>query len=401
MENAILVIAALMVGIAVGVAGCHLWCRKIRPTGGEPVDEPELPRGVPEVLAVLRSAAVVVDVADGVVKASPASYTYGLVRAGRVVHDQLVDLIQAVRQDGVIRERELDLPRGPIGPGLLTVHARVAPLGPLHVLLLVEDRTESRRLEMMRRDFVVNVSHELKTPVGAIALLAETISDSADDAVAVRRFAGRLETESERLTRLVQEIIDLSRLQVNHGIEQPDQVDVDSVVFEAIDRSRVTAAGREVDLHVSPPSGAVVFGERELLVTAVRNLIDNAIRYSDPRTRVGIGVRCDDRIVEVAVADQGIGIEPKDLSRVFERFFRVDPARSRETGGTGLGLSIVKHVAANHGGDVVVWSRKGQGSTFTLRIPSASSDEHASSLPYRDSRNHRLQAGAGTPLKRS
>jgi two-component system sensor histidine kinase SenX3 len=336
-----------------------------------PSPEPELPRGVGEVLAVLRSAAIVVDAADGVVKASPAAYAFGLVRGQDVVHAALVDMVRGVRRDGVIREAELELPRGPLGEGLLVVHARVAPLGPLHVLLLVEDRTESRRVEEVRRDFVVNVSHELKTPVGAISLLSETLQDAADDPEAVRRFAARMQRESERLAELVQEIIHLSRLQVARGLESPDVVHIDSVVAEAVDRGRLVADSRGVMVETGRPSGAQVYGDHALLVTAVRNLVDNAVRYSDEGTRVGVGVRSDGQLVEIAVADQGIGIPADEQDRVFERFYRVDPARSRQTGGTGLGLSIVKHVAANHGGDVTVWSQPGQGSTFTLRLPAA------------------------------
>jgi two-component system sensor histidine kinase SenX3 len=280
-------------------------------------------------------------------------------------------MVHATRRDGEIREAELELPRGPLGRGWLVVSARVAPLGTQHVLLLVADRTETRRVEEIRRDFVANVSHELKTPVGALSLLAEAISDAADDPDAVRRFAGRIGKESARLTLLVQEIIDLSRLQVAGSLAEPVRVAVDEVVAEAVDRSRLAAQAADIALDVGPAAGASVYGDAELLVTAVRNLVDNAVRYSEPGTRVGVGVRRADGLVEVAVTDSGVGIPEDEQARVFERFYRVDPARSRATGGTGLGLSIVKHVAANHGGDVTVWSRPGSGSTFTLRLPDA------------------------------
>lgn len=336
-----------------------------------PAPEPELPPGTAEVLAVLSSAAIVLDSGDTVVKASPAAYAFGIVRGQQVVHPQLVGLVQEVRRDGDIREAELELPRGPLGRELLVVHARVAPLGPRHVLLLVSDHTEARRVEEVRRDFVANVSHELKTPVGAISLLAEAIADAADDPDAVRRFAVRMSRETERLSLLVQDIIDLSRLQASSSLKEPVLVDVDTVVAEAVDRSRLAAQAADVTVEIGPPSHAAVYGDRDLLVTAVRNLVDNAIRYSERHTRVGIGVRHQNGLVEVSVTDQGIGIPESELDRVFERFYRVDPARSRATGGTGLGLSIVKHVAANHGGDVTVWSKPGHGSTFTLRLPDA------------------------------
>jgi two-component system, OmpR family, sensor histidine kinase SenX3 len=368
-------VAAALLGLLVGSGSVLAFRISEREQRGpvNPVPEPALPRGVGDVLAVLPSAAVVLDGEDAVVRASPAAYAFGVVRAADVVHASLLHLVRQVRRDGVIREAELELPRGLLGEGVLVVHARVAPLGPLHVLLLVEDRTEARRLEEIRRDFLANVSHELKTPVGAISLLSETVKDAADDPEAVRRFAGRLEQESARLSALVQEIIDLSRLQVAKGLDQPEVVELDHVVAEAVDRSRLVADAGGTALEIGPASGARVYGDRSLLVTAVRNLVDNAVRYSDAGTRVRVEATLSSggNIVEIAVEDQGIGIADADQARVFERFYRVDPARSRRTGGTGLGLSIVKHVAANHGGDVTVRSSPGQGSTFTLRLPSA------------------------------
>ncbi|GAB4071069.1 ATP-binding protein [Angustibacter speluncae] len=340
-----------------------------------PTPEPELPRGVGDVLAVLRSAAVVVDVADAVVRSTPPAHSLGIVRGHEVVHPQLLEMVREVRRDGLTREQELELPRGPLGRGTLVVLARVAALGTLHVLVLVEDRTEARRVEEVRRDFVVNVSHELKTPVGAISLLAETIESAADDPPAVRRFAGRMHREADRLAALVQEIVDLSRLQTASALAEPELVSVDLVIGEAVDRARLAADAKRITLDVGPPCSAKVYGDHDLLVTALRNLVDNAVRYSEQGTRIGIGTQVDGDLVEVAVADQGIGIPAGDLERVFERFYRVDPARSRSTGGTGLGLSIVKHVVANHGGDVTVWSEPDAGSTFTVRLPVASTGE--------------------------
>jgi two-component system, OmpR family, sensor histidine kinase SenX3 len=331
--------------------------------------EPDLPSGVTEVLAVLRSAAVVLDVADGVVKASPAAYAFGLVRGHDLVHPELRALAAEARRFGLVRERELELPRGPLGRAQIVVHARVAPLGTEHILVLVEDRTEARRVEEVRRDFTANVSHELKTPIGALQLLAEAVHDAADDPDAVRHFALQMERESVRLSALVQEIIDLSRLQVADALHPPEPVDLDDVVVEAVDRCRLAAQVKHIQVVVGGDNGGVVYGDHNLLVTAVRNLVDNGIAYSPDCTRVGVSVRRAAGLVEVAVSDQGIGIAPADQQRIFERFYRVDQARSRATGGTGLGLSIVKHVAANHGGEVTVWSVEGQGSTFTLRLP--------------------------------
>lgn len=336
-----------------------------------PQPEPELDEGLVRALAVLRSSAIVLDDSDRVVRASPPALALGLVRDGRVAHAAIRDMVADVRRDGVIRDAELDLPRGPVGSGTLLLEVRVAQVMPHLLLVLAEDLTQARRLEAMRRDFVVNISHELKTPVGALSLLAETVQDAADDPAAVRRFAARMQSEAQRLALLVQEIIELSRLQVTDALQDLQVVDVDDVLAEAADRARTTASGKRIVIDVGGQTGARVFGDRNLLVTAVRNLLDNAVAYSPDATRVGVGVSTTADLVQIAVVDQGIGIPATEQDRIFERFYRVDPARSRNTGGTGLGLSIVKHVAADHGGDVVVWSQPGRGSTFTLRLPRA------------------------------
>ncbi len=253
--------------------------------------------------------------------------------------------------------------------------ARVAPLGSRLVLLLVEDLTEARRIEAVRRDFVANVSHELKTPVGALSLLSEAVMDASDDPEAVQRFAGRMQIEATRLTNLVQELIDLSRVQNDDPLEDAEPVPVGELVAEAIDRCRHQAGTKEITMAAAGAADLRVWGNRGQLAAALGNLVENAVNYSPARTRVGIAVRSVAQpggdLIEIAVTDQGIGISDKDKERIFERFYRVDPARSRATGGTGLGLAIVKHVAASHGGEVTVWSAEGQGSTFTLRLPEA------------------------------
>ena len=337
----------------------------------EPEQPPALPAGVGDVLAVLRSSAIVVDSSDAVINSSPAAVAYGLVRGQELAHTELRELARQVRRDGVIREAELELSRGPLGMGQVFMQARVAPLGSSHVLLLLDDRTEARRLEEVRRDFVVNVSHELKTPVGGLRLLAEAVEDAKDDPEAVERFAQRMQVETARLAQLVKEIVDLSRLQVADALHEPRLVDVGAAVQEAIEWSRTGADAKEIELAVAAEPDLKVFGDEELLVTAVRNLVGNAIAYSDAGTKVAVGVRRTGDTVEVSVADQGHGIPEEEQSRIFERFYRVDTARSRATGGTGLGLAIVKHICANHGGDVTVWSREGRGSTFTMRLPAA------------------------------
>jgi two-component system sensor histidine kinase SenX3 len=227
-----------------------------------------------------------------------------------------------------------------------------------------------RRVEAIRRDFVANVSHELKTPVGALSLLAETVEGAADDPEAVRRFAGRMQQESVRLTNLVHDLITLARVQGDEPLPQLRPVRLDQVATEAMDRCRLKAGAKNIELTIGGCEGLQVRGDDELLVTALRNLVDNAVAYSPENTRVVIATRrADAEHVEVSVTDQGIGIPDADLERIFERFYRVDPARSRQTGGTGLGLAIVKHVATKHGGEVTVWSKEGSGSTFTLCLP--------------------------------
>jgi two-component system sensor histidine kinase SenX3 len=235
----------------------------------------------------------------------------------------------------------------------------------------VEDRTRERRVEAVRRDFVANVSHELKTPVGAMRLLAEAIHDGADDPEAVRRFSDRMVTEGERLSRLVQQVIELSRLQGDEPLEQPVPVSVDEMIRVAVDTSAIDAAARRVSVVTGGPTGLRVHGNEEQITAAIANLVANAVSYSDSGATVLVSTKAVGDDLEVAVVDQGIGIPAGEIDRIFERFYRVDPARHRSTGGTGLGLSIVKHVAATHGGEVRVWSEEGRGSTFTLTLPLA------------------------------
>ncbi len=331
------------------------------------VPEPVVPSGVAAVLSVLRSSALVVGPDDSVLKASAPAHAMGLVRGSDVGVVELLDLVRQVRRDGQIRESDLVL-RQRRGRAR-QVAARVAPLGSRLILVLVEDRTRERRVEAIRRDFVANVSHELKTPVGALNLLAEAVGEAAEDPEAVHRFSQRMRTESERLTRLVQQIIELSRLQGDDPLDEVDPIGVDTLAERAIDRVKVDAADKDVELQFAGDRGLTVLGNQEELVVALGNLIENAIAYSPEGTRVTVSARAKDDTVDIVVADQGVGIPSAEIDRIFERFYRVDPARARSTGGTGLGLSIVKHVAATHGGEVGVWSVEGEGSTFTLSLP--------------------------------
>ena len=342
---------------------------------GERTQPSRLPAGIASVLSVLSSASVVLDSDDRVLLTSSAARAFGLVKGDDLIVGELLALVRQVRRNGEIREGEIEVSTSRFNGRTTSFAVRVAPLGPAIgdgglVLLLAEDQTESRRVEEVRRDFVANTSHELKTPVGALALLAETVEDAADDPEAVRRFAGRMRQEASRLTNLVQDMITLSRIQAAEPVTDPIAVNLDLVVAEALDRCRMKASARGIELASGGQPGLSVLGDEDLLITALRNLLENAVAYSPERTRVVVSTsQPDDDAIEISVADQGIGIPKRDLERIFERFYRVDPARSRATGGTGLGLAIVKHVTAAHGGKVAVRSAEGAGSTFTLRLP--------------------------------
>jgi two-component system, OmpR family, sensor histidine kinase SenX3 len=252
------------------------------------------------------------------------------------------------------------------------------------VVIYVFDDSEVARMEATRRDFVANVSHELKTPVGAMGLLAEALLESADDPDTVRRFGKKMHFESQRLANMVTELIELSRLQGAERLPELEAVDVDTVVAEALSRSKVAADNSDIAIATDTPSGFAVLGDQGLLVTALVNLVSNAIAYSPPGSPVSISRRRRADNVEIAVTDRGIGIAREHQERVFERFFRVDKARSRATGGTGLGLAIVKHIAANHNGTIRLWSQPGTGSTFTLSIPAYEADEDADHVSDRE-----------------
>ncbi len=371
--DGVAVLAAGFVGLLVGlVAGVafRLSERSLRGAPSAPAQEPELSEDVARLLEVLPFDAVVTTTDLRVVRASAAARAHRIVSGDRGVNAVAQRLLSDVAADGESRDIELELPAPTLGRGPVPLRMRAVPLGVRHLLLLTEDRAEARRVEAARRDFVVNASHELKTPVGALALLGDAVAEAADDPEAVKRFAERIQVESRRLAALVRDILELSRVQSEGAFESAEELDVAAVVAEAVDRSRTTATAHHITLESSGPT-ATVLGDHRMLVTAVRNLLDNAVTYSEPGTRVAVATSldADDGTVDIAVVDQGIGIPASAQARVFERFYRVDPARARDTGGTGLGLSIVKHVVADHGGEVTLWSEPGHGSTFTIRLP--------------------------------
>lgn len=295
---------------------------------------------------------------------------FNLQRENRISNEPLQHLVRAVRRSRNIQEGTMELPRGPLGTGTHDLLVRVIPLEENGLIcILIFDDSEMRRLDFIRRDFVANISHELKTPIGALSILSEAVLGASDDPEAIVRFATRMQVESKRLSDLVQEIINLSRLQDDDPLKNAKVIDLNEVLLNAINQSELNAEARGIDLIYSEQAIARIKGDYGQVLMAISNLIENAINYSPEGTRVAIALRVTDGLAEVSITDQGIGIPEKDLERIFERFYRVDPARSRATGGTGLGLSIVKHVVTNHGGDVLVWSSENAGSTFTIRFP--------------------------------
>lgn len=317
---------------------------------------------------------VVLDAEAHVLLANPRARELGVVRAGMADERVTVALPRAL-ESGEPIDVEVPAPEAP-GRAPQLVQVTLLGIGDDLVLASASDGTETMRLQSVRRDFVANVSHELKTPVAAVGLLSEAIADSADEPEAVRRFADRLLTESGRLGTLIGELIVLSRLQGADPLPDLAVIEVATLIDEAVARTSNLAEGREITLAASEASDLTLLGDRPMLLTALTNLISNGINYSPSGTTVSISAVERDGKIDIAVTDRGIGIAPEHQQRVFERFFRVDPARSRHTGGTGLGLAIVKHVAANHGGQAVVWSKRGLGSTFTLRLPA-----HRSTVP--------------------
>ena len=340
--------------------------------------------GLPEVLIKtlqsLEVESIVLIPGEEILFHSQGISGFGLIKDDRITSEDLLALIRVVRRKNETHRGTLELARGPIGGGKRQLDVSVSPLDDQGmVLVLISDESEARRIEAVRRDFVANVSHELKTPIGALGLLSEAILGAKDQPDAVVKFATRMQNEAKRLTELVQEIIDLSRLQSSDPLQKALEVEVSDVVREAVDQAQFSSEQRGISLEIGEVEDATVIGDREQLITAVHNLVENAVNYSPEHTKVSIVTKRNGDIAEISVTDQGIGIAEGELNRIFERFYRVDPARSRLTGGTGLGLSIVKHVALNHGGDVKVWSKEGVGSTFTLQLPIAGDEERSAS----------------------
>ncbi len=329
----------------------------------------DVPPGISDVLAAMDDAAVVVDGGGTVRAASLAAAAFGMRVDDHLVDETLRRLARSAREAGASAASTLTIRRAAPPAEERLVSARATQVSPRLVLMVIRDITERERVEQMRRDFVANTSHELKTPVGAVTLLAEAIESAAEDPDQVRNFAGRLSAEAARLASLTSRVMNLSRLQSADELSERRDSSVDSIITSAIEANATSADAAKVTLVRGGERGIYVHGDSQVLAEAVSNLISNAIAYSPAGSSVGIGVKRVEGTVEIAVADRVIGMSPEDQERIFERFFRSDQARSRRTGGSGLGLAIVKHAVQRHGGEVRVWSRLGRGSTFTIQLP--------------------------------
>jgi len=358
------IVTVLATAFAVGYIGWR-YTRRSAETAVSNINALEAGSALIDVIA---TAGVIVDYSDTVVRSSASSTALGIVRKNAIVNRDVRRIVEETRKQGRSLNVELELPATGRKRYLL-FSLKTVIASNRNVVILLDDMTESRRIENERRDFLANISHELKTPIGAIGLLAEALMDATDDPALIKKFSASLRTESQRLGQLVQGIIQLSRVQTVDVLAEAIPVRVSDLVAEALDRCSVLANSKNIEFIPRCPDAIWVGGDVELLTVALKNLIDNAIHYSEKGTSVNVDVSATKSMVRVSVKDRGVGIPAEDLERVFERFYRVDPSRSRVTGGTGLGLSIVKHIARGHGGQVDVESVVGSGSTFTIALP--------------------------------
>lgn len=394
-----LALFALAIGVVIGAGVVMLvtWAYRVRAQSVQETSS-AIPVGITQVLEGMDDAAAVLEASGLVVAATRAAARFDISVGTVLENPELRRLVRRVRDRGNSSTEALRITsRASLDPRM--VSARASVVGPRLTLLIIRDVTERERLDQMRTDFVSNTSHELKTPVASVSLLAEAIESAADDPDQVRRFAARITAEAERLAELTSRIMSLSRLQAAEGMAQAEPVSIDEVVRASVEAHAVQADSAGVELARGGDRGAWVRGESQVLVEAVGNLLANAIVYSPRGSRVGVGVKVDGDVVEIAVADQGIGISKADRDRIFERFYRADEARSRRTGGTGLGLSIVKHATQRHGGEVLLWSRPGKGSTFTMRLPRIDAPDAGDKASKRRRKKHEKKA-AGARARR-
>lgn len=354
-------------------------------------------QGSPTALAVL-------DRSQEIVMSNPAAHEMSLVH-DRAVNPDVWQTAQEVFEDKETRTVDLAIPKRRTGHRVTQFKAVIKPLtlnDGRFVIIYGTDESENVRMESARRDFVANVSHELKTPVGGIALLAEALLQDPGDQETVEYFGNKVYKEASRMADMVSELISLSKLQGAEALPEMEPLAVDDLIEEALSRNHLAAEARSIELNRGASVGVQVKGDRSLLVTALSNLVSNAINYSPEKMPVSVSQKVvDGGVVLIRVTDRGIGIAPDDQKRVFERFFRVDQARSRQTGGTGLGLAIVKHVVANHGGNIKLWSRPGTGSTFTIELPIYREEKPAQEAGMKDNENQEAVDAAAPGLPRA
>ncbi|MEK0145289.1 sensor histidine kinase [Corynebacterium yonathiae] len=350
------------------------------------------------------TALTVLDRSQEIVMSNPAAHEMSLVH-DRAVNPEVWETAQEVFEDKETRTVDIAIPKRRTGHRVTQVRAVIKPLtlnDGRFVIVYGTDESENVRMESARRDFVANVSHELKTPVGGIALLAEALLQDPGDQETVEYFGNKVYKEANRMADMVSELISLSKLQGAEALPEMEPLAVDDLIDEALSRNHLAAEARSIELNRGASVGVQVKGDRSLLVTALSNLVSNAINYSPEKMPVSVSQKVvDGGVVLIRVTDRGIGIAPDDQKRVFERFFRVDQARSRQTGGTGLGLAIVKHVVANHGGNIKLWSRPGTGSTFTIELPIYREEKPAQEAGMKDNEKRDAVDAAAPGLPRA
>ena len=362
------IVLGLLLGLLIGGALTYLWMKKSSIGESSNLIPDSSKDLLLKLIQSLPDIVIWVDRENKIKYASDVALSLNIARDEKIQIPELENLISAAREidDPIVKKVKA---KRPLGIAKLNLDTWITRLEQGEVLLWSQNNSVISRVEDVRRDFVANISHELKTPVGALSLLSEAIEEAGKDSEAIQKFAKRIGPETKRLTNVIRDIIDLSQVQSDDPLASPNAVEIDKVINDAIDAVQLLADLHSIEIiQVNAPDVKIV-GDYYQLVMAIRNLLSNAITFSPVSSRITVGANLKNGVVEITVSDQGIGISLENQSRIFERFYRVDPARSRTTGGTGLGLAIVKHVCENHGGEVSLWSVQGQGSTFTLKFP--------------------------------
>jgi two-component system, OmpR family, sensor histidine kinase SenX3 len=362
------IVLGLLLGLLIGGVLTYLWMKKSSLGESSNLIPDSSKDLLLKLIQSLPDIVIWVDRENKIKYASDVALSLNIARDEKIQIPELENLISAAREidDPIVKKVKA---KRPLGIAKLNLDTWITRLERGEVLLWAQNNSVISRVEDVRRDFVANISHELKTPVGALSLLSEAIEEAGQDSEAIQKFAKRIGPETKRLTNVIRDIIDLSQVQSDDPLASPNAVEIDKVINDAIDAVQLLADLHSIEIiQVNAPDVKIV-GDEYQLVMAIRNLLSNAITFSPVNSRITVGANLKNGVVEITVSDQGIGISLENQSRIFERFYRVDPARSRTTGGTGLGLAIVKHVCENHGGEVSLWSVQGQGSTFTLKFP--------------------------------